>query len=267
MLKTCSKCGAEKDAETEFWIVKHRSGNMASRAECIVCSKERSGKYRKTLAGKEAIKKAKIKYEAQPSIVIKRKKRNQSRRQTEQWKTKQKVHQKKYRMTDAGRLKARENCKTYNSTENGRKKRKEHSRSIIHQYSILKSSARRRSIPVEMSIEELASLIDKSKVCYYCGYSIENIRRLMIFARSYEGLNELCIGIKNRIKINAFDANKLSPDRSNSLTSYKIDNCVMACPICNQAKGWIIPGDVYMRIAVDTIANIVKICEDAGLVI
>lgn len=57
----------------------------------------------------------------------------------------------------------------------------------------------------------------------------------------------------------------LTVDRKMSGIGYAEHNCCMSCSLCNRIKGYIIPAEQYKSIAVDTIANIVNICKEAGL--
>ena len=115
-----------------------------------------------------------------------------------------------------------------------------------------------------MSKEDVQKIVQARK-CYYCGHSIGDVVSLLVFLDKFDGTDKKVLKIKKSLPKMFKRTKKMSVDKMDSFGEYTIDNCVPACIICNQAKGWMIPADQYKLIAPAVIANIVNICKEAGL--
>lgn len=128
----------------------------------------------------------------------------------------------------------------------------------------LTASARKRGADCFLTEDDIAYFL-KETCCYYCGLHKDELWSLKTFILKYTGTNRDMVKVHLNCRGYAHRSKFLSFDRKNSLDDYTFENCVMACSFCNDFKGWAISADQYKLIAPAVIANIVRICKEAGL--
>jgi len=169
------------------------------------------------------------------------------------------------------KLKERKERKTRRVTEEEKNKkascRKKYNNTTRGRYTKLKHHVASRKLDFLITFDEYATLVNESADCYYCGITAEKISVLLEFVHKYNGEDAAILKMKKPFGCKSMRSKFFSVDRKNSFTGYTKDNCVLCCSICNHVKAWAVPADLYKSIAPGTIANIVKICTDAGLVI
>ena len=126
--------------------------------------------------------------------------------------------------------------------------------------------AKKKGVKSEFTFNEYKDMIEKETNCFYCGYSYQYTKSLFDAISSSRNNTRNIRKLKKSLTV-AIKSTGLTLDRMDSFGDYSRENCTMACYLCNSAKGWAIPADQYKLIAPAVIANIIKICTDAGLVI
>jgi hypothetical protein len=302
--KVCSKCGEEKDVETGFYkgrgkcklcccsqqkkysrenrekikkkdreyAIKNRDSIKNRRREYLSKNRERTNSIHRDYYKKnkeklsEYFKKRRLKNidkhrakEAAYRIKNKEKRNEYGKRYYRNNKEKILARAKIFESENKDNIRAARRQKYKENKEIIAKRR----RLPVKWYSLVKIDAASRNIDFDITFEEFCEIIE-SNTCVYCGHDLQYIQDVLLFIREYDGSDSDCRELKRKTRGSTYVSNSLSMDRANSLRGYKLNNCVMACCICNLAKGWSIPGNIYKRIAVDTIANIVNICKEAG---
>jgi len=169
----------------------------------------------------------------------------------------------RYKKTDA----YKESQHRHNTSDAGKKSNKKYRDSVKGKLNSIKGRARKGGIDFSLNLNDVERIEKSSNVCAYCGTDISTIVSVIEFSHIYNGDNTVIIKIKKALKSGINRTKKLTFDRINSFEGYNSENVVLCCSLCNQAKGWIIPGDMYAEIAPAVIANIVNICKEAGLVL
>jgi len=242
MLKVCSKCGVEKDLETGFYVCRaKKSGYGTYCKECM-------SKYGKDYSLKNP------NYSKDYQKVWRR--TDIGMKSTEN-------SGKKYRQTE----RYRDYIKIYSNLDYVKKKAAEYKQKAMGVFSHTREGAKKRGIDFNLDFDEFCKMYSESNGCIYCGHSIDYSLKLIHFIKNYDSSDERVQSLKNKMKAVQFSTKRLSVDRPDSFIGYLDKNRVMACVICNSSKGFFIHGDQYKLIAPAVIANIVKICTDAGLVI
>jgi len=242
MLKICSKCGVEKDAEKEFFRNNTKQNGYSS--YCKACAKIYAKDYKKK----------------NPSY---KNNYDNAWRKTKSGAESISTSMRKHRETQ----KYKDTVKKYLSKEETKNLIKSNKMKANRVFYYTKDSAKKRNIRFDFTLEEFVKFYTKSNECFYCGSTISDANRTLSLIREYSGCDEIVLSLQKKTGASNFYSKRFSVDRMNSFGEYSEKNCAIACQFCNCAKGFLIPAEQYKSIAVDTIANIVKICEDAGLVI
>lgn len=234
MLKICSKCGAEKDAETEFGKrSRSRDGYHPRCKKCLKISRD------------------------EPDAKMKLKKRNIKNRD------KILKLRKEYYHSNGGK----EKHIAWAHSKNGLICVKRYCSSIGGRYERLRTKARRRGIEFMLTLEEFSDMMENEKKCFYCETEVSCAIKRSEIIDKYDGDDRNMLAARGSIGLVGRRAKVLTVDRMDSTIGYTRENCVMCCSICNSTKGFLIPSDLYKSIAPGIVANIVRICEEAGLVI
>ena len=127
-----------------------------------------------------------------------------------------------------------------------------------------KASAKSRGIEFLFTLEEYTALIIESERCYYCGRSEKESNDLSGFVRNYDGSNPRILKLKINLSGSPHSSKHFTIDRLDSFGPYSDENCVCACSLCNEAKGWMINAKSWKKMANDVIDEITESCVDAG---
>jgi hypothetical protein len=256
--KVCSKCGEEKDAETCF--SKKSTSNGKYHAVCKECVRSYNRDYFKKK--KEHIRNKKAEYYAKNKDLINSHRREYRDKHRDLVLNQKRIYAAKNRLLINSR---RRECENRPERKRIRKLRRDELLSQPEiKYKFTKKNALSRGIKFDLSFDYFCDLI-KQKKCYYCGNSPEYISAIFKFIMDNEVDSYEFLLLKQRGRHAALRSARLSVDRYDSLSYYREGNCVAACCFCNQSKGWAIGGDQYKLIAPAVIANIVRICEEAGM--
>lgn len=242
MLKICSKCGVPKDAETEFFRNNTKQNGCSS--YCKACAKIYAQDYKKR----------------NPNY---KKNYDSAWRKTKSGAASISASMKRHHVTQ----KYKDTVKKYLDKEETKNLIKSNKMKANRVFYYTKDSARKRNIQFEFTLDEFVKFYTKSNECFYCSSTISDANRILSLIREYSGCDEIILSLQKKTGASNFYSKRFSVDRMNSFGEYSENNCVIACQFCNCAKGFLIPADLYKSIAPGTIANIVRICEEAGLVI
>ena len=127
-----------------------------------------------------------------------------------------------------------------------------------------KNSAKSRGIEFLFTLEEYTALITESERCYYCGRTEVESNNLSEFVRNYDGNDVKVLKLKINMGGNVHKSKHFTIDRLDSFGPYSDENCVCACSLCNDFKGWGISSKSWKKIANDSINETIESCVDAG---
>ena len=228
LTKICIKCKEEKDA-AEFH--KHSSHADGLQSQCKECQRliQKTDKAKATTTAYQKTDK----YKAAKAAY----------QNTDEYKAAKAAYRKtdKYKAAKAA----------YQNTDERR-------------FSRSKANAKQRGIEFIFTFEEYVALITESERCYYCGRTEKECNDLSDFVQNYDGSNPRILKLKINLGGFAHSSTHFSIDRLDSFGPYSDENCVCACSLCNELKGWGISSKSWKKIANDSINEITESCVDAG---
>ena len=140
---------------------------------------------------------------------------------------------------------------TYDQTDRGR-------------FANSKSSAKQRGIDFLFTFEEYVALITESERCYYCGRTEVESNNLSEFVKNYDGNDVKVLKLKINMGGHAHQSKHFTIDRLDSFGPYSDENCVCACTLCNEIKGWAFSARLFRKAAKDLVADLTEVCTAAG---
>jgi hypothetical protein len=154
----------------------------------------------------------------------------------------------------------------YKNTKSGRRvvPRSAYVGSLVRKWKNYSYDAKKKGVKFELTFNEYKDIVETNTTCFYCGYTYDHIKSIFDKIASSKSSLRSIRKLKRSLRV-AMRSQGLTLDEKDSFGDYSKENCVMACHLCNQAKGWAIPAEAYRSIASSPIANIVRICKEAGL--
>ena len=150
------------------------------------------------------------------------------------------------------------------STPSARQTREKYGRTLEGVFVTKKSSAKTRGIDFSLTFEEFVTIINRDLVCEYCGRPIEECIDLNVFVKNYEGNDVRLLKLAKNISNKMYNGKSFQLDRKDSLLGYTFENCVLACAICNVAKGWFLSHSVFKKVAKEAMDELMNTCVSAG---
>ena len=137
--------------------------------------------------------------------------------------------------------------------------KKNNKRNLNVLFTGLKARAKRRHIEFLLTIEDFTTLATEHDKCYYCGRTESKCIGLISLIKNFKGNDPRMAKLLRITERSHHSRGRLTIDRLNSFGPYSKDNCVLACSLCNDIKGWAIGSDEWKLIANTVIGSIEEI--------